>query len=111
MAVIKIKTIKSNLQAVINYGKNGDKTDNGILVSSINCSVDTAYEEMALTKKFFHKEDKTIGYHIIQSFKGNEVSPSMANQIGIELAQELWGDKYQIIVCTHIKMEKKILHF
>ena len=105
MAVIKIKTIKSNLQAVINYGKNGDKTDNGILVSSVNCSVDTAYEEMALTKKFFHKEDKTLGYHIIQFFKGNEVSPSMANQIGIELAQELWGDKYQIIVCTHINKE------
>ena len=105
MAVIKIKTIKSNLQAVINYGKNGDKTDNGILVSSVNCSVDTAYEEMALTKKFFHKEDKTLGYHIIQSFKGNEVSPSMANQIGIELAQELWGDKYHIIVCTHINKE------
>ena len=68
MAVIKIKTIKSNLQAVINYGKNGDKTDNGILVSSVNCSVDTAYEEMSLTKKFFHKDDKTLGYHIIQSF-------------------------------------------
>ena len=55
MAVIKIKNIKSNLQAVINYGKNGDKTENGILVSSVNCSVETAYEEMALTKKFFHK--------------------------------------------------------
>ena len=27
MAVIKIKTIKSNLQAVINYGKNGEKTE------------------------------------------------------------------------------------
>ena len=32
MAVIKIKTIKSNLQAVINYRKNEDKTENGILV-------------------------------------------------------------------------------
>ncbi len=105
MAVIKIKTIKNNLQAVINYGKNGDKTDNGILVSSVNCSVDTAYEEMALTKKFFHKETKTLGYHIIQSFKGNEVSPSMANQIGKELAQELWGDKYQVVICTHTNKE------
>ena len=28
---MKIKTIKSNLQAVINYGKNGEKTENGIL--------------------------------------------------------------------------------
>ena len=105
MTVIKIKTIKSNLQAVINYGKNGNKTDNGILVSSVNCSVDTAYEEMALTKKFFHKEDKTLGYHIIQSFKGNKVSPERANQIGKELAEELWGDKYQVVICTHINKE------
>ena len=105
MAVMKIKTIKSNLQAVINYGKNGDKTDNGVLVSSVNCSVNTAYEEMALTKKFYHKEDKTLGYHIIQSFKGNEVSARTANQIGKELAEELWGDKYQVIICTHINKE------
>ena len=105
MAVIKIKNIKSNLQAVITYGKNGDKTENGILVSSVNCSVETAYEEMALTKKFFHKEDKTLGYHIIHSFKGNEVSPKLANQIGKELAEELWGDKYQVVICTHINKE------
>ena len=105
MAVIKIKNIKSNLQAVINYGKNGDKTENGILVSSVNCSVETAYEEMALTKKFFHKEDKTLGYHIIQSFKGNEVSPKLANQIGKELSEELWGDKYQVVICTHINKD------
>ena len=105
MAVIKIKNIKSNLQAVINYGKNGDKTENGILVSSVNCSVDTAYEEMALTKKFFHKEDNILGYHIIQSFKGDEVSPKLVNQIGKELAEELWGDKYQVVICTHINKE------
>lgn len=90
MAVIKIKNIKSNLQTVINYGKNGDKTENGILVSSINCNVATSYEEMALTKKFFHKEDKILGYHIIQSFKGYEVTPERANQIGKEFAKELW---------------------
>ena len=105
MAVIKIKNIKNNLQAVINYGKNGDKTKNGILVSSVNCSVQNCYEEMALTKKFFHKEDKILGYHIIQSFKGNEVSPAKANEIGKKLAEELWGDKYKVIVCTHINKE------
>ncbi len=105
MAVMKIKTIKNNLQAVINYGKNGDKTDNGILVTGINCIPQSAYEQMALTKKFFHKENKTLGYHIIQSFKGNEVTPEKANQIGQELARELWGDKYQVIICTHINKE------
>ena len=105
MAVIKIKTIKSNLQAVINYGKNGEKTEHGILVSGINCNVATSYEEMALTKKFFHKEGKTLGYHIIQSFKGYEVPSEKANQIGKELAEELWGDKYQVVICTHINKQ------
>ena len=60
---------------------------------------------MALTKKFFHKEDKTLGYHIIQSFKGNEASPKHANQIGKELAEELWEDKYQVVICTHINKD------
>ena len=32
------------------YGKNGDKTDNGILVSSVNCSLNTAYEEMPYSR-------------------------------------------------------------
>lgn len=56
---------------------------------------------MMLTKKNFHKENGRLGYHIIQSFNGNEVSPEKSNQIGIELAQSLWGDKYQVVVCTH----------
>ena len=102
MAVIKIKTIKNNLNRVIDYAKNGEKTDKGLLVSAINCLQTNAYEEMALTKRFFHKEDKVQGYHIIQSFNGNEVSAERANEIGRKLADELWGDKYQIIICTHI---------
>lgn len=105
IAIIKIKNIKSNLQTVINYGKNGDKTEHGILVSSVNCAVPTAYEEMSLTKKFFHKEGKVLGYHIIQSFNGNEVPPKIANEIGKELAEELWGDKFQAVICTHINKE------
>ena len=105
MAIIKFKNIKSNLQHVIDYGKNGDKTENGALVSSINCGVETAYEEMALTKKFYHKEDKILGYHIIQSFDGFETSPANANQIGKQLAEEMWGDKYQVVICTHVNKQ------
>lgn len=82
MAIIKFKNIKSNLQHVIDYGKNGDKTENGALVSSINCGVATTYEERALIKKFYQKEDGILGYHIIQSFDGFETSPENANKIG-----------------------------
>ena len=108
MAITKYKVIKKNLDAVINYAMNGEKTENGILVSAINCLPQTAYSQMMLTKKAFHKEDGRLGYHIIQSFNGNEISPEKCNKIGIELAQQLWGDKYQVIVCTHTN--KKNIH-
>lgn len=101
MAITKYKVIKKNLEVVINYAMNGEKTENGILVSAINCLPQTAYSQMMLTKKAFHKEDGRLGYHIIQSFNGNEISPDKCNKIGMELAEELWGDKYQVIVCTH----------
>ena len=108
MAITKYKVIKKNLDAVINYAMNGEKTENGILVSAINCLPETAYSQMMLTKKAFHKEDGRLGYHIIQSFNGNEISPDKCNKIGLELAQQLWGDKYQVIVCTHTN--KKNVH-
>lgn len=108
MAITKYKVIKKNLDAVINYAMNGEKTENGILVSAINCLPQTVYSQMMLTKKTFHKEDGRLGYHIIQSFNGNEISPDKCNKIGIELAKQLWGDKYQVIVCTHTN--KKNVH-
>ena len=105
MAIIKIKTIKNNLEAVMNYAQNGNKTENGILVTGVNCVPQTAYSQMALTKKFFHKENGRQGYHIIQSFNGKEVSPKEANEIGTLLAEELFGDKFQAIICTHINKD------
>lgn len=105
MSITKYKVIQKNLEAVINYAKNGDKTEKGILVSGINCLPDTAYFQMMLIKKNFHKEDGRLGYHIIQSFNGKEVSPEKCNSIGVELAQSLFGDKYQVLVCTHIDKE------
>lgn len=101
MAVTKYKVIQKNLEAVINYAMNGEKTEHGILVSALNCLPKTAYSQIMLTKKNFHKEEGRLGYHIIQSFNGNEVSPQKANEIGLELAESLWGDKYQVVVCTH----------
>lgn len=57
---------------------------------------------MILTKRIFIKKMVDYGYHFIQSFNGKEVSSEGCNDIGIELAQNLWGDKYQVLVCTHV---------
>ena len=105
MAIIKIKNIKTNLDKVINYVKNGEKTEKGVLVSSVNCINDLAYMQMIKVKKAFNKENGILAYHIIQSFQGDEVTPNQANEIGVQLAQEMFGDKYQSIVCTHTNKE------
>lgn len=57
MAITKYTVIQKNLEAVINYAKNGEKTEHGILVSGVNCIPDIVYSQMMLTKKNFHKEN------------------------------------------------------
>ena len=53
MAITKYKVIKKNLDAVINYAMNGEKTENGILVSGINCLPQTAYSQNCLLQEGF----------------------------------------------------------
>lgn len=71
-------------------------------VSGINCATSTARMEMLAVKKRFGKEDGVIAYHGYQSFAPGECTPTMAHEIGVRLAQELWGERYQILVATHL---------
>ena len=98
------------LSDVIDYAVNSEKTQTADeatevmqqFVSGINCHPSTAREEMIAVKKRFGKEDGTIAYHGYQSFAPGEATPEMAHEIGVKLAQQLWGDKYQVVVATHL---------
>ena len=46
--------------------------------------------------------DGIIAFHGYQSFKPNEVIPSVAHEIGVKLADQLWGDRFKIVVATLI---------
>jgi len=102
--------IVDDLNDVINYAMNPDKTEQQFYVSGINCQANSAYEEMKNVKAFFHKEDKILGFHAYQSFK-EKVSPELAHKIGLELAKEIWGDRFQVIVTTHLNTEHTHNHF
>lgn len=78
------------------------KTEKQYYVSGINCLKETAYEEMMITKKQYLKEDGIQGFHIIQSFKEGETTPELAHKIGVELAEELFGDRFEVVVSTHL---------
>ena len=96
------------LSDVIEYALNQEKTyheDAGnlkSLVSGINCYPGTAREEMLRVKRQYGKEDGTVAYHGYQSFGPGEATPEIAHEIGVKLAQRLWGDRYQVLVATHL---------
>lgn len=109
------KTEYDDLKSSIAYAVNGEKTaspdEKVFLISGVNCDADTAYEEMAAVKKHFGKTGGNVAYHAYQSFKPGEVTPEECHQIGIELARKLWGDRYQVLVATHLDKEHRHNHF
>lgn len=90
------------LEDVIAYAGREAATNRRQLVTGVNCTAGTARSEMIAVKKRFRKEDGTIAYHGYQSFRKGEVTPEQAHRIGIRLAEELWGERYQVLVATHV---------
>lgn len=112
------KSVKAEgLEDVLRYAVNSLKTqkaddeDAEILynfVSGINCHPSTARQEMNAVKKRFGKEGGVVAYHGYQSFAPGEATPEIAHEIGMKLAQELWGKGYQVIVATHLDKQNHL---
>ena len=111
MAITKIWKFKSRLDQLIEYAINGKKTEEKLYVSGINCIPDTAFYEMKNVKKQFFKTEGIECFHGIQSFVKDEVTPEQAHEIGVKLANELWGEKFQLIVSTHLNTDNIHNHF
>ena len=106
MAVTQLYNRTTNLNGLIEYVMNGDKTDEMKYVSGVNCLPETAYEEMIATKNRFNKgKEKIIGYHLIQSFKEGEVTPEVAHELGLEYVNEVFGKDFEVVVATHLNTD------
>lgn len=91
------------LEAAIGYALNRDKTEATCFETAINCDRETVYADIMATKERWGKlARKRKGYHIIQSFAPGEVTPEAAHAVGVELAQRLLGERYEVIVTTHL---------
>ena len=86
-------------------------TADGTYVTAINCMKETALEQMILTKRQYGKTDGSIAFHGYQSFKPGEVTPQECHDIGVALAKEMWGDRFQILVTTHLDKEHLHNHY
>ena len=99
---------RDSLEDVIAYASREDATNQRQLVYGINCHPETARQEMTETQLRKGKRDGIIAYHGYQSFAPSEADPDTAHTIGIKLAEELWGDKYEVLVCTHLDKESHL---
>ena len=102
MAVTKTHPIKSTLKAAIDYICNPEKTDGKLLVSSYGCAAETADIEFAWTRRHSIDKGTNLGRHLIQAFEPGEVSPEKAHEIGMQLAKEVLGGKYEFVLTTHV---------
>lgn len=119
MAITKILNIQAaddrnpsaHLKNAIEYIQNPDKTEECVLVGSINCLPDTAFEQMMETKELYHKTGKRQGYHIIISFSPEEVvTPEQALYVVEHFAQDVLGDDYEAVYAVHTDKEHMHAH-
>ena len=137
MAVSKIWTVSYNLKAVIDYAENPEKTKNPqysqeqyqalrdviayakdeektereFFVQGINCNPSTARDQFVTVKEQFDKTDGIQAYHGYLSFKETDISPELAQQIGMEFAKSVWGKRFQVVVTTHLNTKHLHCHF
>ena len=132
MATTKIWPVHDSLKRLVDYAGNPEKTEYSDLrqalhyaadpekvsgeermffVTGINCEAGSVYAQMTAVKKRFGKDDGNVAYHAYQSFKPGEVTPEQCHAIGLELARELWGSDYQVLVATHLDRNHLHNHF
>ena len=96
----------SHLKNALEYIQNPDKTEECVLVGSINCLPDTAFEQMEETKNIFHKTGKRQGYHVIISFSPEEkVTAEQAMYVLEHFAKDVLGDDYEAVYAVHTDRE------
>ncbi len=100
-----------DLHNALNYTTDDVKTEQQFYVSALNCKPETAYKDMIKTKNAFKKTDKILGYHLIQSFDRGEGTPEMIHELGKKFAEEIWGDRFEVVVSTHLNTSSLHNHY
>lgn len=99
---------EDTLGGIVSYVGRDEATNQKSLVYGIRCHKDTAVQDMMAVKRKIKKTDGVIAYHGYQSFAEGEVTPDTAHEIGKALAKELWGNRYQVLITTHLDKDSHI---
>ena len=101
MAITKILYRNGGLRQAIDYITNPVKTNEQLLTDYVRCDPGYAAQQMMDTKRALGKTAGRQCYHIIQSFKPDEITPELAHEIARQFAAEhLPG--YEAVIATHV---------
>ncbi len=117
MAIISFTNYKRGqttgcMDAVMRYTMQDKKTEfeGQRLVTGINCQTESVYADFMTTRRFYHKTDGVLFYHMVQSFpKDKAVDPVTAHAAALKLAEYYEG--YEVLVCTHTDRDHIHSHF
>lgn len=110
MATTSIHPINVTLHKAIDYILNENKTDSGLLVSTLGCTANgrKAEKEFDEIRSMGSGRTTVLAQHLIQSFLPGEVTPEQAHLIGTQLAEKLLGNSFQYVIATHV--DKQHVH-
>ena len=106
-----VNYVSNPLKTVTQYVINGEKTIEKRYVSYLNCSFENPRENMENTKKHYRDESQILAFHGYQSFEEDEIDADKAHEIGVEFAKKMWGDRFEVIVSTHLDTDNIHNHF
>ena len=98
----KEKTTAVSLQDALDYAANRSKTEQSCYETAFACTLESAFADMRHTKERWHKTGGVQGYHLVQSFAADEVTPELAHRIAQELADRVLGGRYEYVIGTHL---------
>lgn len=88
MAYCKVAASRA-CNAALSYGeKRQGQEREGVVKNGVNCDIENAKTEMRSVRESWQKNGGVQAHVLIQSFKGQELSPEQANEIGQELAEK-----------------------
>lgn len=110
-AALPDMTALHSVQDVVEYTVDEIKTERRSYVTCLGCSEGTAAQQFLQTKKYWNKTGGRVCYHGYQSFREGEVTAEQAHRIGVALARELWGGRFEVVVATHLNTSHYHNHF
>jgi hypothetical protein len=103
---------RAGMKFVLKYTQREDKTlfEGMKLVSGVNCSPQSVYEEFVNTKLLYGKDSQRMYYHFVQSFPPDEnITPQTAHEIALKLAK--YYKEFEVLVSTHVDCDHIHSHF